>query len=208
VQEWCIQPLDDLYAGLNLFQITPDQELELQQIKQMRGVLDASRALWKVELMRRLNEEMDEMNLFEQIGRIFGEKDFVRFEYFREHWLNAESDLLIPRRRRHFRLLCEYLELPGAYYRLKLRKRSSMRANSRESNYKMNGLLTQMIEEGLFELDLDWAEVPLQHLIEAHELEERGITNENLKEEMRVLTELLRENLQLRQVKKIEKNDR
>jgi hypothetical protein len=203
---WMIQPLDELYEDLNLFQITPGEEKELQLIKESYKVSNPSHSLWKVLLVRRLEEGKDKRALYEKVEKVLGEKGFVRFEYFRDHWLDVESELLIPRRRRHFRLICEFLQLKPAYYRLKLKKRSSITNHSRQSNWKMNALLSQMINEGLFDPGIDWAERKLEHLMETHGLEEKGITEDNLSNELQTLVHLLQEKILLKKVQKIERS--
>jgi len=190
---------------LNLFQITQEQERELHQIKQQHGVSEPAHALWKVLLAKKLACDSDAALLYDQIGKVLGESDFVRFEHFKNHWLDPKSRLLIPRKRKHFRMICDHLELPRAYYRLKLKKRSSLVTNSRQSNARMNSLLSQMINEGLFEDGVQWARIELQHYLELHELEDKGITHDNLKDELQALTDLLRDKIELRTIKNIER---
>jgi hypothetical protein len=202
--QWEVQPLDELYEDLNLFQITPGEEKELELIKEGYDVPNLSHALWKTLLVRRLAAGKDKRALYEDIENVLGEKGFVKFEHFRDHWLDVDSELLIPRRRRHFRLICEFLGLRPAYYRLKLKKRSSMTHNSRQSNWKMNALLSQMINEGLFEPGFDWTVRTLEHLMDAHGLEEKGITEDNLVNELRSLVHLIQEQVRLKKVQNIE----
>jgi hypothetical protein len=205
VEDWLVQPLDELYEDINPFQIRPEEEEELAVIKHQQGIIDGDLVLWKVLLVRKLGEGQHSRQLYEELAALFGTKEFVQYDYFKDNWLDVHSQLLTPRKRRHFKLLCEYLKIGSTYYRLKLKKRASLRANSRESRSRMNALLGQMIAESLFESGVNWGDRPLEHLLEAHGLEEVGITEENLRTELEALVELLRDKIQLKQVQKIER---
>ena len=201
-----VQPLEEVHEDLNLFEIRPEEEQELQYIKREYGVADMQQELWKVMLSKKDAEFNDSTALHDHIKAIVGDKGFIQLEYFRNNWLNPTSELLIPRRRRHFRAICDLLELPKVYYRLKLKKRASLRSNSRQSNAQMNALLKQMFNEGLFEKGISWDDLQLQHYIDVHELEEKGITQENINKELKVLVELLRDKLDLKGISKIERS--
>ena len=203
---WLAQPLDELYEEMNPFQIRPDEEEELALIKRRYGVVDPSQVLWKVLLVRKLGEGVGSAQLYESLAELFGKKEFIKYGYFKDHWLDIHSKILTPRKRRHFRLLCQYLGLEGAYIRLKLKKRASMHANSRESRARMNSLLSQMILEGLFESGVKWRDRSLNHLLESHELEEVGITEENLNIELEALVGILTDKIHLKRIKKIERS--
>jgi len=206
VEGWLAQPLDELYEGMNPFQIRPEEEKELALIKHNYGVTDREQVLWKVLLVRKLDEGKDSGQLYEGLAELFGKKEFVKYGYFKDHWLDVHSKLLTPRKRRHFKLLCEHLGLEPAYIRLKLKKRASLRANSRESRSRMNSLLRQMVEEGLFEPGVNWGDRSLKHLLEVHGLEEVGITEENINAELEALVDLLRDKVQLKRIQKIERS--
>jgi hypothetical protein len=199
-----IQPLEDIHEDLNLFDITSEERRELVEIKHFYGVMD-DQELWKVLLIRKLEEGKKCKGLYDELHSIIGSDDpFVRFEHFRNQWLNPESALLIPRKRKHFKSICQYLGLPGAYYRLKLKKRASLVANSRQSNGQMNALLSQMFNEGLFDSNVDWETISVQHLMDMHELEEKGFALENLNSELKAMVDLLKEKVQLKEVLKLE----
>lgn len=194
-----VQPLEELYADLNLFAIRPEEEKELENIKISYNIPDNNGVLWKVLLARKRTEVADEV-LYEHVGKAIGDAQFVRYQYFREKWLDPKSELMIPRRRRHFNAICKYLALSPVYYRLKLKKSASEKWSKRNSTQKTNRLLAQMFDEGLFNDDVDWSNVPLDHLLKVHDLEENGITEENLRTELNALVVLLKENISMRTV--------
>ncbi len=67
---WMIQPLDELYEDLNLFQITSGEERELQLIKESYKVSNPSHALWKVLLVKRLEEGKGKRVLYEEVEKV------------------------------------------------------------------------------------------------------------------------------------------
>lgn len=200
-----IQPLDDIHEDLNLFAISREEESELARIKQDLGVRDHKAVLWKVLLKGKLSSEISDQHLYDIIATTTGDPEFVRYQHFKNKWLDPGSELLIPRKRRHFRSVCEYLDLPPSYYRLKLKKRASMTQNTRQSNQRKNRLLAQMFNEGSFDSHVDWSGRTFDHLLEPHDLEEHGITEDNVNREMRALIDLLAENINTRTIQKIER---
>lgn len=198
-KDYKVQPLEELYEGLNLFEIRPEEEKELEEIKLTYNVADSNRVLWKVLLSRKRKQVPDEV-LYGHVGEATGDARFVRYQYFREKWLDPKSELLIPRRRRHFRAICEYLALSPVYYRLKLKKSASEKWSKRNGTQKTNRLLTQMFNEGLFNDGVNWSIVPLAHLLTIHDLEGNGITEENVRTELCALVALLKDNISLKAV--------
>lgn len=199
-----IQPLDDIHADLNLFEISREEESELESIKKSFGLRDPRTVLWKVLLKEKRGQYLNDQALYDTVAQLIGDHEFVRFQHFRINWLDPASDLLIPRKRRHFRSICEYLDLPQSYYRLKLKKRASITQNTRQSNQKKNRLLAQMFNERSFDDDMIWTGAKFQHLLDAHDLEEHGMTEDNVDQEIKALADLLRENISIRSIQKIE----
>jgi len=204
VSEYYVQPLEDLYKELNLFEITPAEEDELKQIKQRYGIVgkDQKYALWKFELNKKLDQNGgDPMRLYEIIKTVTGnDGKLIKYSYFRDYWLDIKSELIIPRRTKHFRQICNYLGLPFAYYRLKLKQRASLRASSRQSNSQMNYLIAHMINEGLFDDTTKWQSIDITALLEEHDLEEKGIVYENAQKELQVLIDLIKGEMDLKQI--------
>jgi hypothetical protein len=198
-KDYKIQLLEELYEDLNLFEIRPEEEKELAAMKIAYNTGDNDKVLWKVLLARKRPDIPDEI-LYEHVGKATGDDRFVRYQYFREKWLDPTSELLIPRKRRHFRAICEYLELSPIYYRLKLKKSASEKWSKRNNTQKTNRLLMQMFNEGLFNDGIDWSNTSLNHLLTIHDLEENGITEENVRTELQALVALLKENISMRAV--------
>lgn len=200
-----VQPIDELYKDLNLFRTTDQEEYELLQLKKKYDLNEEEleHRLWKV-LLKRKADELDKTELYEdlkdrieQVGTTLVSRD-----YFENAWMEPKSDSLIPRSKRVFKVLCEYLGLPKVYYAVMLKKRANDRLASRKSTSKMNRLIADMIHEGLFDQESD--RIELEGFIKSHDLEEIGMTDESYKEELITLVDLLKPYLDLKEVKKIE----
>ncbi|GGH72348.1 hypothetical protein HNQ91_003420 [Filimonas zeae] len=198
-----VQPLEELHTSSALFTIRPDEESELERIKKMYDVRNQSQVLWKVLLARKRQDLNDEV-LYENVAKLTGDERFVNYQYFKTNWLAPQSELLIPRKRRHFRAICNFLELPPNYYRLKLKKSATEKSSKRHSTRKMNKLLSEMFNEGMFNEEFDWDDTKLGHFLIEHDLEENGITEENVFIELKALVALLKENIRLKTIKSVE----
>jgi hypothetical protein len=200
-----VQPIDELYKDLNLFRATDQEEYELLQLKKKYDLQDEEfeHRLWKV-LLKRKADEVGKTELFEDLkGRIeqVG-TTMVSRNYFENAWMEPKSDSLIPRSKRAFKVLCNYLGLPKVYYGVMLKKRANDRLASRKSTSKMNRLIADMIHAGLF--DQGSNKIEFEGFIKSHDLEEIGMTVENYKEELVTLVDLLKPYLDLKEVKNIE----
>lgn len=203
-----VQPIEELYVDLNLFETTKREETELLSMKKNYGLKEdeLEQRLWKTLLERETrNKGIDQVysDLNKRIHQI-GAK-IVSRNYFEKFWLEPQSDSLIPRSKKVFRVLCEYLDLPRVYYVVMLKKRAKERLASKKSTFKMNRLIADLIHEGFFDSSYnEGKKYSFEDFTKNHDLEEVGITEENYKEELTSLVELLKPYLNLRKVKKIE----
>jgi len=201
-----IQPLDELYEGLNLFETTVDEESEIKQLKKELGLLDhdPEAGLWKVLLKRKAEKEGEkEIYLALQHSLTRSQLPFVREGYFIDHWLQPKSDLLIPRSKRVFRSVCTYLGLPEVYFRVMLKKRARERLASRKSNAQMDQLIAVLVSMGMFDTaqpDLTFDNI----FITNFDLEDIGFDAGTVKKELYALVDLCKSNLALKEIISIE----
>lgn len=197
-----IQPLDEMYTGLNLFHITKEEEQELRMIQERYGLSGSTgQGLWKELLVRKAVLLGGATPLYDEVKQALGaERTFIQLGHFRDNWMDTKSDLLIPRSRRHFKGLCNYLDLPQAYYRLMLKRRAAQRLNSRQSKGQMNALLSYLILNGYFGDDPSWDKKEIGDMVEQYDLEELGITAGNAASELSSLVLLLRPEIKLRPI--------
>ena len=202
------QPLEALYEDLNLFTVTNEEEVEIQRLKEHYGigVNQTDVRLWKV-LLKRRSEEMGVDKLFQNLEPLVVSErvTLVSKQYFINEWLNPRSPSLIPRTKKMFKVLCDYLELPNVYFRVMLKKRAKERTMNRRSNSRMNALFVHLIKLGAFEVsdDLDknsiWSEIST-----SHDLEDIGITSANQNAELSALVELSKANLKMERISNVQ----
>ena len=128
---------------------------------------------------------------------------------FENSWLELDSSSLVPRGKAVFLKVCEYLNLPRSYYRLMLRLRNVEIQSTRNSSKQMNNLLSDLINDGCFDVDADCYSLLLLNrnkYIKAHDFDEIGIAIEQVTDELKALVELLKPYIKLAEVQKIEIN--
>lgn len=203
-----IQPLDELYEGLNLFETTPEEEAEIEELRR-RYDLSSSQLvekLWKILLIKLVDSDQKK-GVYEQLFQIMQENgaNMVGISHFETCWLDVKEDSLIPRSKRVFKLLCSFLELPAIYVRIMFKKRAKERLLSRQSSAKMNALIADLVQVGIFDDDHNKEEKKnYTKFFTDHDLEEIGFTSDSTEKEILTLVDLLRPNLNLKEVQQIE----
>lgn len=209
-----VQLLEKTYEGIHLFEFTDEEREELNEI-QSKYDLDAQEKkseLWKVFLLRRTVESNLD-SVYDEIEKIavLNSTKFVSKNHFQNSWLNYNSETLIPRSKKMFKLICDYLELPNTYFRLMLKQRAKERLNARHSNSQMNAFLQSLVNFGLFDqvstLDKNNEDHRkfVKELIDNHDLEEIGIVPDNIYNEIMAFIDLIKDNIKLEPVKTIKK---
>lgn len=208
-ENYNIQELSEIYSGLELFRVTKEEEEELNAIlanyKLNKTELD--KELWKVLLNRKARLKGVQV-VYSEINATCNRANIhmVSFRYFQSMWLGYENDVLIPRMNKLFRIVCDYLELPRIYYRFMLKKRANQNYGATTNTRKMNSLVTHLVENGYFERHHDGIEKDDYKLLnEEFELEDVGIYEENFSIQILALVELLKENVKLKRIRKIDK---
>lgn len=208
-----IQMLDEIHSDFNIYERIANkdrEEKELQFIKTRYNLNKAEKAerLWKILLKRKGHGKSLEEFYSEVQAFLHGRgSHLVSIGTFEEHWINADSDTLIPRERRAFFLLCEYLGLPNSYFTIMVRLKNVEVQNSRDNSRQMNSLLSDLINAGCFNDGNDIAgilEGIKNHLQRGHNLNEIGLNTDTLVEDLQTLVELLKPFFNLSQVREIE----
>lgn len=201
------QPLDELYEGLKLFQATMEEEAEIHHLKKSFNINenDAEQRIWKI-LLKRKSEKFGVIDTYVQLKKHMEEKrlPMVREDYFANYWLEVASDMLIPRSKRVFQVICNYLNLPEVYLIVMLKKRARERFATRKSTNKMNQLIAALVDKGLFDINPPILKFDGSFLAK-YELEEIGINELNLAKEITALVELLKPNLDFKEIKTLER---
>ncbi|WP_421870659.1 hypothetical protein [Marinoscillum sp.] len=203
-----VQSLESLYEDLNLFKVTEDEEIEIKKLKADYRIPtgQGDTRLWKELLKRKASSSTPDQVYDNLESRINGvNSQMISRNYFENEWLEPQSKSLIPRDKKVFKEICDYLELPVVYFRVMLKKRAREKKLSRISNSKMNKLFTQMIDSGLFDDPPVEATSELwREIASIHDLEEIGINSVNRDIELSAWVDLARPNLYLEKVSSVQ----
>lgn len=192
-----VQLLEDMYLGLNLFETTQAEKEEIVALKQRYNLNqdDIENRLWKVVLRRKVDSEGADgvYNLLTKACEEKGGK-MVSKSHFENNWLDSSSSSLIPRSKKTFLALVELLDLPIAYYKVMLKQRAKTKLETRKSSSKMNSLIIDLVENGMFDTENQGHET-IDSIAERHPLDEIGIQEDNYRDEIIALVDLIKDNI-------------
>lgn len=197
----CIQPLGDLYEGINLFETTIEEESEIKILKAHFQLPErlSDGGIWKMLLIRKVEQSCTSA-IYGEVRASLSGLSFVKESYFADNWLNIKSDLLIPRSKKVFKALCTYLGLPGVYFRVMLKRRAKERLASRKSTLQMNRLIARLVEMGLFNDKPPSSYSFDKEFLFKYDLEEIGFNIEKLTDDLYAFSDLCKTNLDLKEV--------
>lgn len=210
------QPLDDIHMGFNIYDKIVNKEREARELQIIKAKYslsetDKSESLWKILLKKRLADK-DVETFYNEVQSSLRVKgvELVGRSTFEHQWINVNSATLIPRERKLFMYLCEYLGLPDVYFFIMRRLKNAEVQNNRRNSQQMNALLSDLFNEGCFTDDkhsrLKSLNQIKQQLLENHDLEEIGFYQDTLVDDLNALVELLRPHIKLQKLIKIELN--
>jgi hypothetical protein len=128
--------------------------------------------------------------------------------HFKNSWINPRSESIAPISKRNFIELCEYLNIPKIYFVIIQRIRNASKQSSRQSTRQMNQLLRDIFNDGCFDIGKDAREIinsRLSYYKSNHPLDELGIDENYLTDNLVILTELIQPELKLVELETIEK---
>jgi hypothetical protein len=216
--EFKIQKLDELLDEFNPAEKlidTSKQEEELFEIRKELGLNNESAGrIWKTLLNRKL-VSTDLERLYVELKTLFDRNDIplVSMNHFKNTWLNIDSDSLVPRGNKVFRILCDYLGLKANYRLILYRLKNISISGKIEATKKYSRLLKDLFSDGCFNnFDVKNLEVTsdilmnrIQYYRENHIFDELGIDNENPIIGLLTLIELIQPELKLNKLESIEK---
>ncbi|MEJ7559156.1 MAG: hypothetical protein WKF66_12675 [Pedobacter sp.] len=209
------QCLTDLYTDFNIYERIADYEQEEVELKIIRATYNlqanyTAKQLWKV-LLRDKVIELGADAVYDQIKQelLLKNRQIVDKGHFLSVWVNPDSDTLLARGKSIFLGICDYLKLPKSYMRIMTRIYNAEKLNKSRSSRKMNLLLSDLINDGCF----NEGSLPsliinngIERYIKSHDLESIGISGTKMVEELCSLVALLKPQLNLKFVKKIDYN--
>jgi hypothetical protein len=106
--------------------------------------------LWKQLLKRKINEDgLDKV--FCEIEDILKIKQFVSLNTFENAYCNPENITIIPREKKVFKAICQYLELPLEYRAAMHRERNLIGGHSEQFHSKLKELIKAIVEYGVLD---------------------------------------------------------
>jgi len=208
-----IQNLDSITTAMPIYDKLADinkQEEELDVIRNKFNIDEGEDAgrLWKV-LLKRKSEDKGKESLYSEIQELLNKQNLkmVSFQHFENHWINPDSKSLSPIIKKVFLLICNYLNLPKTYVILISRIKNKTKQASRNNTRKINLLFKDLFDDGCFD-DLsktkDILMTKKKYYQQNHSLEELGIDENHLLENLVALVELINPEIDLQKVDSIE----
>lgn len=208
-----IQNLDEIQKNINIYDKIVDQkqqEKELEVIRKQFNLSDETAGrLWKV-LLKNIANANGEENLYNELKSIFDSKGLkiVSQFHFKNSWINPQSESIAPLSKRVFIELCDFLKIPKIYFVIIQRIRNASKQSSRQSTRQMNQLLKDLFNDGCFDNGKNAREIINNRLAFYklnHPLDELGIDENYLADNLVTLTELIHPELKLQELETIEK---
>ena len=208
-----VQNLDEIQENINIYDKIVDkkqQEEELEVIRKQFNLSDETAGrLWKV-LLKNIANVKGEENLYNELKSIFESKGvkIVSQFHFKNSWINPLSESIAPLSKRVFIELCDYLKIPKIYFVIIQRIRNASKQSSRQSTRQMNQLLKDLFNDGCFDNGKNASEIINNRLTfykSNHPLDELGIDENYLGDNLVTLTELIQPELKLMELEAIEK---
>lgn len=208
-----IQSLDDITNAIPIYDKLADinkQEEELDVIRNKFNIEDGEDAgrLWKV-LLKRKSDDKGKESLYSEIQELLNQQNLkmVSFQHFENHWINPESKSLSPIIKKVFLSICNYLNLPKTYIILISRIKNKTKQASRNNTKKINLLFKDLFDDGCFDNLSKTREIlttKKKYYQQNHSLEELGIDENHLLENLAALVELINPEIDLQKVDSIE----
>jgi hypothetical protein len=212
------QKLDELIDEFNPAEKlidTAQQEKDLEILRNQFDLGDENAGrLWKILLARKVDSSTNDV-VYGELKSLFTQNNLnmVSRSYFESTWINPESESLVPRGNKAFKVLCNYVKLPTAYLRIIYTIKNRNISGRRNATRIYSKLLKDLFNNGCFDEEAIPSQI-LNHRIDYyknhHSLDELGIDEDNPTEGLVTLVELLKpevSNLLFREVKSIQKRE-
>ena len=106
--------------------------------------------LWKQLLSRKAKENGLE-TVFSEIEEISGIKQFISLNTFENTYCDPNNNTIIPREKKVFKAICQYLELPLEYRAAIHRERNLTGGHSQELHSKLKDIIKVIVEYGVLD---------------------------------------------------------
>lgn len=212
-----IQHLESLYADANFFERSAKLDYEkvaidTTKVRSEHGIDDSVNfeVLWKLLLKKKGNPTF----IHTELTNIFEKQRLTMVSKYTlsEYWMNPKSSTLIPRENKAFWSVCGYLNLPPSYYLWMLKLKNAEKLEARNSSRHMNGLLTDLINDGCFNEASNSKEIlsskKTTYLTNhGQEFEQFGFVHEKIVDDLCTLVDLIKPYLKLMALEKVITNE-
>jgi len=207
-----IQHLEVIQNDINIYEKFYDinkQEEELKIIRAQFNISDTEAGrLWKV-LLKEKGDDQGIDSLYQELKTYFRKNGLkmISLGHFKNTWINPESASLAPLQKKVFVSLCDFLGIPKSYYIIMQRIKNASKQASRQSTRQMNFLLKDLFNHGCFD-DIESAPIILEKKLgfykREHPLDEIGIDESQLLDNLVSLVQLIHPEIKVRNVEYFE----
>lgn len=210
-----VYDLNGIQENINIYEKmidTKQQEEELNIIRQQFPVeTESTGRLWKI-LLNQKARSLGENTVYDDLKKYLEAKGLkiVSLNHFKNNWLDPESDSMAPLSKKVFIELCGFLGLPTIYFILIQRLRNVSKQSSRQSTRQMNRLLQDLFNDGCFDDGANLTKIitdNLENYKRKHPLDELGIDERYLGDNLIALVELTRPEIILKEIEKFKKTE-
>jgi|SRR5690554_563269 len=210
-----VQKLDELIEEFNPVEMLIDTEQQENDLKIIRNQFnfgeESAGRLWKILLSRKAAISSPE-TLYNDLKTIFNRNnlDMVSQGHFESTWINPESESLVPRGNKAFKLLCNYLGLPTTYLRIIYTIKNRNIKGRRNATRIYNKLLKDLFNDGCFDEGANPKQIlknKINYYQNNHNFDELGIDEEKPLAGLITLIDLIKPELSFKEVKSIEKRE-
>lgn len=163
-----IQKLEEFYDTINLAEslsppTTQNKEISFLLKQYKLEPTYAPEKLWKKLLSDKFEQNAE---IYFDLEKYFDSKNLqlVSKQRFEDSWIHTNSEILIPRGKKNFSVLCDYLKLPKSYYLIMRRIRNSGKNNERLRTSINNKMFSFLFNDGCFDRKLVSKEVITSNL--------------------------------------------
>jgi hypothetical protein len=141
--------------------------------------------LWK-QLMHRKVIDFGLQSIYSEIENISGVRQFVSLDTFENSYCNPQNNTIIPREKKVFKAICQYLELPVEYRAAIHRERNLIGGHSQDLHMKLKDLIYAIVELGVLDKHnnddelLEMIHYSVQKIENRVDMEYFGLTRESL----------------------------
>jgi uncharacterized protein (DUF1697 family) len=167
--------------------------------------------LWK-QLLKLKTNQLGINKIYEDIEKLYGIIDFVSMHTFQNAYCNPKNETIIPREKKVFKAICQYLELPKEYRISIHMERILIGGHSKELNEKLKRVIILIIDNGIINgLSYDNNIInnlksKIKQIEENIDMDYFGITKETLPHACLELCHEIKSKMKLKHFKKIEKS--